>query len=480
MAMPTFAWSAEQPNTALKTEHFDQDPGWEGFNNRAAAKAYPAITQDFGFSATMFASTAPGELGGRISRASEPAWYGTKIPARTLEDKLSASGTFALTKSGASSGICFGWFNGQQPGGMGRPVNSLGMMLGGANGGGRLAIHLVTAQNQACATFVTRYDRYRTAEERAIMRPTPIKNDGTHYHWKLDYDPAANESKGQIHFTIKSESEKPDDFEGKAFTINLPADFKKQGTAFDHFGLINVTRPGGPLTIYFGDVEVDGKPQDFSRDPDWDHSGNRGTYQPKEVAGVHDFGFSATNHAGSAAGEAGGLVWRSPYAYYADRVGPLTFNEPLEARGRFVLESGAPDSGLLFGWFNSKERPANDKEPLIGRNFIGISIGGPTRIGHYFLPAFATADGERGHIKAGPILKPGKACEWTLAYDPAANEGHGQMRVTLCGESVTMDLKAGARPKEAVLDRFGIFCIGTGGGQVKVYFDDLQYTGGKP
>jgi hypothetical protein len=475
------AVAENQPKPNLKTEAFDHDPGWEGFNNHTAPAAVaPTVTQDFGYSATNFAGKAPGELGGRISRASEPAWYAAKIAPKTLDDKLSASGTFALTKSGASSGICFGWFNGQQPSGMGRPVNSLGMMLSGAKPGGRLAIHLITAQNQVCATFVTRYEPYKTAEERAIKRPTPIKNDGTRYHWKLDYDPAANEGKGQIQFTIQSENPKPDEFEGKLFKVDLPAGFKTQGTTFDHFGIINVTRPGGPLTIHFGDLAMDGQPQDFSHDPNWDHSGNRATYQAKEVGGIHDFGFSATDHAGGTAGEVGGLVWRSPYAYYADRVGPLSLENPLEAHGRFVLMSGAPDSGVMFGWFNSQTKEVADRESLKGRNFIGISVGGPTRIGHYFLPEFGTAQGERGHLKEGPILKPGKPYQWTLIYDPAANEGRGQMRVTLGGESVTLDLKQGAKSKDAVFDRFGIFCIGTGGGQLKIYLDDLKYTATAP
>jgi hypothetical protein len=476
----TKSLAVDPPTTVLKTETFDHDPGWDGFNNRMVPEVAPKVTQDFGYSHTSFASKTAGELGGEVCRASEPAWYAAKIAPKTLDDKLSASGTFALTKSGGSSGICFGWFNGQQPSGMGRPINSLGMMLSGSKTGGRLAIHLITAQNKVCATFVTRFERYRTPEEKAIMRPTPIKHDGTRYYWKLDYDPAANEAKGRIQFTIKSESAQPEDFEGKVFTVDLPEGFKTQGTTFDHFGLINVTRPAGPLTVYFGDLELDGQPQDFSRDPNWEGSGNHQTYEAKEVAGYHDFGFTATNHAGGTAGELGGLVWRSPYAYYADRIGPLSLNDPLEARGRFVLASGAPDSGFLFGWFNSEVRQVDDKDAIKGRNFIGISVGGPTRIGHYFLPEFATARGDRGHLKEGPILKPGQTYEWTLTYDPAANDGRGQMRVTLGGESVTLDLKAGAKSKDAIFDRFGIFCIGTGGGQVKVYFDDLKYTAGKP
>ena len=132
--------------------------------------------------------------------------------------------------------------------------------------------------------------------------------------------------------------------------------------------------------------------------------------------------------------------------------------------------------------FNSKVRQVEDEEPLKGRDFIGISIGGPTRIGHYFLPEFATAQGEHGRVKEGPVIKPGKTYEWTLVYDPAANEGRGQMRVTLGDESVTLDLKAGdakiqKRPSSTAS---GIFCVGTGGGQVKVFFDELKYTAVKP
>jgi hypothetical protein len=464
------------PNVALRTEGFDRDPSWEGYNNRMVPQDVSTITQDFGYSSTHHASKSAGELGGTITRAAEPAWYAARITPKTLDDKLSASGTFSMTRSGG--GICFGWFNGNQPSGMGRPVNSLGMMLSGEKKGGRLAIHLITAQNQVCATFVTRYEKYRTPQEKAEMRPTPIKIN-TPYHWSLNYDPQGNNGTGQVRFTMKSDDEKLQDFEGKEFTVNLPAGFKKQGTSFDHFGLINLTRPGSFMTIYFGDLEVNGQTQDLSHDPNWDGSGNHAKYQAKEIGGIHDFGYSATHYAGGTDGEIGGLIWRSPYAYYADRVGPLTLNDPLEAHGRFILLSGAPDSGLMFGWFNSNVKHADDQHALDNRDFIGISIGGPTRIGHYFLPIYGTKQTGRGIVKEGPILTPGKAYEWSLIYDPAALNGHGQIWVTLRDEVVTLDLKPNAKSKDAVFDRFGIFCVGTGGAQVKVYFDDLKYTAGK-
>jgi len=173
-------------------------------------------------------------------------------------------------------------------------------------------------------------------------------------------------------------------------------------------------------------------------------------------------------------------MWRSPYAYYADRVGPFTFGDRLEARGRVVLAVGAPDSGMMLGWFNSEVKKTDDKDPLSDRNFIGVSIGGPTRVGHYFLPITASKTGGRAVPKSGPVLKQGQTYEWTLVYDPVTNNGHGQVRVTLGSESSILDLRAGQKLDAAVFDRFGLFGVGTGGSQVKIYFDDLTYSAAKP
>ena len=46
---------------------------------------------------------------------------------------------------------------------------------------------------------------------------------------------------------------------------------------------------------------------------------------------------------------------------------------------------------MSLGWFNSA---ANDKENARRhRNFVSIHVGGPTRIGHYFIPALVAAQG---------------------------------------------------------------------------------------
>ncbi|HEY7156558.1 MAG TPA: hypothetical protein VH575_21500 [Gemmataceae bacterium] len=475
----------EQPRTVLKTEHFDRDPGWEGHNNRIVPERVPTVTQDFGYSKTHFAGQAAGEMGGHVTRASEPAYYADKIDPKTLDDKLSASGTFALTKSTGGSGLFFGFFRAEQPGSGGRPISSLGLNMDCEPSGARLAVRLITDKNQSCGTFITPFIPGK-------FRPTPIRNDGTRYTWKLDYDPKAADGRGRFTFTLRSEAHKPGELEKAdlperykqearshfpsvtTFTVDLPEGYKRQGTTFDHFGLMNMMKPGGRMTIYFDDLQYAGKAQDFSRDPKWDASANRVTYRAKDVAGAHDFGFSATSHAGGKVGEIGGTFWRSgKYGYYADRVGPLTLDDRLEASGKVVLKSGGPDSDMFLGWFNSANK---DEPPTRTGHFVGVHVGGPTRIGHYFHPSFAVAKDARGQAKTGPVLTPGKVYDWSLVYDPAAAEGQGAIRVTLGEESVTLPLKKGQKAQGARFDRFGLFTTNIGGQIVRIFLDDVKYT----
>src|SRR5438045_185555 len=110
------AFAADPPPTFLKQESFDRDPQWEGWNNHVTPSRLPTVVQDFGFSATHFAAATPGELGGLVTRASEPAFYAVNIGRKTLDEPLSASGTLALEKCSSSSGMFFGFFNSTQSG----------------------------------------------------------------------------------------------------------------------------------------------------------------------------------------------------------------------------------------------------------------------------------------------------------------------------------------------------------------------------
>src|SRR5262249_47526743 len=80
-----------------RTQGFDRDPGWEGHNNRPATPAPRQVRQDFGYSNTSHAGGKPGEMGGFITPAAEPAYYAKKLPTKTFADALSASGTLACT-----------------------------------------------------------------------------------------------------------------------------------------------------------------------------------------------------------------------------------------------------------------------------------------------------------------------------------------------------------------------------------------------
>ena len=485
------ALTAAEPQlkTILKTETFDHDPGWEGHNNRIVPKQVFLVRQDFGYSATHFAGKSVGEIGGRIQRSTTPASSASALtPARTLDDKFTASGSFAITASQPGAGVFFGFFNSRQPGGSGRPIGSLGLDFDFEGSGGRLAVRLITSGNKSCGTFTTPYLPGK-------FRPTPLKNNGTRYHWTLGYDPQGAGGNGQFTFTLRSDIHTAQDYgplpalserEAQArfpnttkFTVDLTPGFRQEGATFDRFGVLNMMKSGGTATMFFDDVQFDGRREDFAQDPGWAAVGNRATFEDREVVGAHDFGFSAkTSHAGGTPGEVGGGLWRSgPFGYYADRVGQLNLEQRLEARGKVKLVTAGPDSDMHIGWFNSASK---DSSPEVTGNFVGVHVGGPTRIGHYFIPTFTTAKGTKGKVDQGPVLTPGKLFDWSLIYDPAANGGNGEMRVTLGTQSVTLALKPGQKAQGASLDRFGLFTSQAGGQMVKIYLDDLNYTVGKP
>jgi len=487
-ALLVCACVAATADPAMKSESFDRDPGWDARNNRIVPADRPLIAQDFGYRSTQTAGTKPGEIGGRITRASEPAWYADKIGVKTLDQKLSASGTFALTQTAGGSGIFFGFFNAAQSGATGRPIGSLGMDMDCERGGARLALRLITAREKSCGTFVTPFIP-------GHFRPTPIRNDGTRYRWTLDYDPQANHANGRITFTLHSDANSPDELLKRdlpqnyrqealshfphetSFVVDLPAGFKQQGTSFDHFGLMNGLKPGKSATVYFADLKYCGRAPDLSHDPHWDSLRNQSSYRATDVSGAQNFGFSNTSHAGGRPGEIGGTFWRSGsnWGFYADKVGPLTFRDRLEAHGRVVLVAGGPDADMCIGWFRDD---GHDKAPDKAGDFIGIHVGGPTRMGHPFVPAFCAGSNAHGILKSGPALLPGKPYEWTLLYDPNANHGDGSISLTLGAESATLNLKRGRKdqPNDARLDHFGMFSTGPGGQMVKIYLDDLSYT----
>lgn len=444
--------------TVTRQQNFDRDPGWEAYNNRITPKHVPTVKQDFGYSLTNCAGGAVGEIGGQVWRSTQPASYAKKIASLSLEGQLEMSGTFSLRETEGSSGCFFGWFTAGQPG-SGRPVSSLGWYLDAESSGARMFAGILTRTNRTHLLWETDFQIGK--------KNPPIKADGRPRRWKITFDPSHAEGRGKL--TLQLDDKPP-------VTTVLPPGFRAEGAEFDRFGLMNLHKGGNPLTIYLDDISVNGSPENFRSDPGWEANGNRRTYRDTIVTGAHNFGYSRTNHTGGDEGELGGIFWRTenPFGYYADRVGPLSLDNSLKAQGKVAFTVGAMDAGMFLGWFNSRSKDLPETE---FRNVVGVYIEGPSRIGHYFRPICATASGQVGDPKQGPVILPnGKSRNWSLHYDPNAADGAGVMTVTLDEETFEYQLPDGFRKAGAKFDRFGVFTARAGGSHVKLYFDELRYT----
>ena len=163
-----------------RVENFTTDPSWQGMGNRRQVGCFQVL-QDFGFSHTGNAGEGPGEIGGRISRTTTPAYYGKQIVSRSLEDELAASGRICLVDN-ADGGCFVGWFNSLRQGW--RPVNFLGFRLDETN------VHLA----------------YTTGNWMAEGLGTGFSLDpGVRYDWSISYDPRGSGGLGTISFLLDGE-----------------------------------------------------------------------------------------------------------------------------------------------------------------------------------------------------------------------------------------------------------------------------------
>jgi hypothetical protein len=226
---------ADEPK--IKTEHFDRDPGWEGLNNRVEVTKAPTVSQDFGYSPTNLASNEKGEIGGKVTRAARPAYYAIKVGPKTLDDKFTAAGRFAMTGTTGGAGVFFGFFYAEQPGGSGRPVGALGLDFDTEKSGGRLAVRMISQTNKSCGTFATPFIPGK-------FRPTPIRNDGTRYAWTLAYDPAGASGRGQFKFTLHGDVPKPGEFTAADIPEAHKAEARRRFPEVTEFA-VDLPAPGG-------------------------------------------------------------------------------------------------------------------------------------------------------------------------------------------------------------------------------------------
>ena len=458
-----------------RVERFDRDPNWDGHNNRASRPDLRAIRQDFGHSRTAHAGGKTGEVGGFLSPAAEPAYYAKAIPAATLDDALTASGTLAL--DGRPTHALIGFFNAGTLSEW-RTPNTIVLRVSGRGDVFYAWVEYATARWRAGGDEPRGFPRRRDPKT-GREEPTGFAARGAMHRWSLRYDPAGNGGGGSITATIDDQTAVCDLIKGH----------KADGATFNRFGILDVMKSadaGGEL--WMDDVTINGVGEDFSADPGWDALRNHVQYVSANVRPRFDFGFSPTRYAGGhAAGELGGLVFRgdcrdpSRLACYGDRLGDLTLEKPLRASGRVCLRRGVTDSTVLIGFYHSRDSMAVNpsQESGLPAGFLGVSVDGPSREGFYFAPAYRGRDSGRGDASGnGPphIVPDGTPHDWTLEYSPAAAGGRGRITLTLDGKAVRLDLGAGTRAAGARFDRFGVITTWIDGNGQTIFFDDLTYT----
>lgn len=454
---------------AQRYQHFDQDPGWEGLHNRSARPE--TIRQDFGWNAgTSHAGGTAGEIGGWITPAAEPAYYAKKIPTRTLNDGLTASGTLFVEKGAGHTLV--GFFNAATLNEW-RTPNSIVLRINQRGDVFHAHLEYCTRKWRAGAGIIGEYDR---ARDRMNAKELP---SGRVVTWSIQYDPNGHGGGGLVTATL----------DGDQAVCELSPGHKADGAEFNRGGVLNVNKQfDGGGSLWLDNVIFNGEREDFHADPKWDAVGNRRTYETLNVRPRFDFGYSRTQYAGGAAlGELGGLFFRGDCRYgerlaaYGDRLHPLTLKRPLRASGKVCLRRGVSDSTTLLGFYHSTHSLAVNPSQQCSTpvNFLGAAIEGPSSEGFYFYPVYRNqGSGTSRGMGANPprIYPDGAAHDWTLEYDPAAANGHGRITVALDGHAVSVDLAPGDQATGAAFDRFGLVTPWIDGNGQHVYFDDLSYT----
>jgi hypothetical protein len=134
----------------------------------------------------------------------------------------------------------------------------------------------------------------------------------------------------------------------------------------------------------------------------------------------------------------------------------------------------------LIGFFNAGEslkvNPAQDSG--LPMSFLGISTDGPSREGFYFTPTYRLAGDARGQAteRHARILPDGRPHDWSFEFSPDANQGNGQITVTLDSQRVDLPLALGHRSQPTSFNRFGLLTTWVDGNSQTIYFDDLTYT----
>jgi hypothetical protein len=455
---------------AERSQSFDTDPRWDGHNNRPAGEPREVV-QDFGYSATKTSTATPGEIGGTITPAGEPAWYAAKLAPLTFNDKFSASGTMVVPVGGGNTLI--GFFD-PATAREWRTANSLVWRINGRGETFHAHFEYMTQKWRAGAGVIGRHDQVKDR-----MHPIENPSGDSIYNWSLAYNPSGTDGNGIITAKLGTHTA----------ACPVTPELRADGALFTHFGILNVIKSvDGSGKLYIGELVINGKKQNLSHDPGWEGHNNHAKYKTIHVRPWFDVGWSDSNHAdGTRPGEIGGHFYRgdcrdaSRLGYYGARLGTLTLDRPLRARGRISFHRGVSDSTTLIGFFHHERSIRVNQSQNNGtpENFLGFALEGPSSEGFFVYPVCRPHSGDTsvGFDRTCPRIYPDDSShEWTLEYDPAGAGGQGTLVVSLDGQSKTLELIEGTQTTGAKFDRFGFVSTWIDGNGQTIYLDNLAYT----
>lgn len=525
-----------EPQLVHVREDFSSDPHWEGFQNRMVCRNCPTVIQNFGWSRTTHTSEARGEIGGRIDNSRVQAYYAMPLGRPlTFDDKLSASGKLALRHIGLRGVGYIGFFNPHRH--TWRVWSSMAFRIWEEDGLGQImfdwmssdwkargaetailltddgAVHswsfvydpdahvnpvwhdkeleqLITEQTGNGAPYELQGEPFLLERVRVVdpsvtaasLRQRLLKlrdqglieyfhRHGQHRWWKR---PHPERGHGKITFQLD---------DGVPYVFWLDDEIRNAPAQFTRFGVFNIKRFGEWIELYLSDLSINGHRIDLSQDPHWEGKNNRARWTEPNFHAMNDYGFTQTNWAGKAAGEIGGLFWRTEpedphFSYYGDDVGKLTLDDPISFSGQIRFVTGMTDAAGYFGYFRSKDqtriltRGASNAK----RNMMGITIADSSAVGYYFVGSVSDGDGETRSYREKVFTPSEQSRHFTFAYNPAENNGIGRITYSLDGEQFMVDLTPQQRQTGATFDRIGLANVRSGGHSVEFYLDDLTYT----